>query len=229
MFTFLLLGFALGMRHALEADHVAAVVTLSTRGGSMARQAAQGAIWGLGHTLSLLLVAGLCVALGVTIPAATERGFEAVVGAMLVVLGVSVFVRLRRQGIHIHAHRHGEGGEHLHAHAHAARGEAAHEHLHRRVGWQALAVGAVHGVAGSAALVLLTIQSTSSAWTGLAYIALFGAGSMLGMMTLAALLSVPLGLSARGRKHSWQILCSAAGGFSVLLGARLLWSFAAHA
>ena len=229
MFTFLLLGFAIGIRHALEADHVAAVVSLATRGGSMARQAAQGALWGLGHTLTLLAVAGVCIGLGVAIPASAERAFEALVGAMLVLLGVSVFLRLRRQHIHFHAHRHTNGEQHFHAHAHATEHDKsvdAHDHIHNGVHWQAVAVGAVHGVAGSAALVLITVQATRSAWLGLVYIALFGLGSVLGMMALAAVIALPLGASARRRTRTYQWMCAGAGTFSLLLGARMLWSFA---
>ena len=234
MFSFLSLGFLIGLRHALEADHVAAVVSLSTRGGSIARQAAQGALWGLGHTLTLLVVGGACVALGVLIPPAAERVFEALVGAMLVALGVSVFARLREQRVHFHVHRHDGGGAPLHAHFHAHRhaGEVAHAddehgHSHARPSLRALLVGSVHGLAGSAALVVITAQVAHSRATALLYIALFGVGSIAGMIALAAAIAVPLGASARRRSRLYAVLCGGAGAFSVVLGARMLLAYAA--
>jgi hypothetical protein len=228
MFSFLSLGFLLGLRHALDADHVAAVVSLATRGGSLRHQARQGALWGVGHTLTLLLVAGACLSLGIAVPEVAERGFEALVGGMLVLLGVSVLVRMRRRRIHLHRHRHEDGSDHVHAHGHEARidhAEDAHEHTHTRPSLRALAVGAVHGLAGSAALVLLAAQTVRSPGAGLVYIGLFGIGSILGMMAIATLIAVPLRVSAKSRTGVFHALCGGAGAFSVLLGARILWNF----
>jgi hypothetical protein len=201
--SFLLLGFVVGIRHALDADHVAAVVSLATRGGTIAGQARQGALWGLGHASTLLLVGGACVLLGVAVPREAERWLEAAVGAMLVLLGASVFLRLRRTRIHVEAHS------------------------HARVPAQALLVGAVHGLAGSGALVLLVAQTAETPAIGLVGIASFGLGSILGMMSLAAAIAWPLNATAplRGRLH--QVLCGGAGAFSLLLGARMIRDFAA--
>lgn len=222
--SFLLLGFVIGIRHALDADHVAAVVSLATRGGTIARQARQGALWGLGHTSTLLLVGGACVLLGVAVPPEAERWLEAAVGAMLVLLGVSVLIRLRRQRIHFHSHRHPGGPTHFHAHRHDHAVD--HAHVHRRVPLQALLVGAVHGLAGSGALVLVVAQTAMTPAIGLVCIALFGLGSILGMMTLAAAIALPLNVTARLRGRLHPVLCGIAGAFSVLLGAKMLWTFA---
>lgn len=221
--SFLALGFVIGIRHAMEADHVAAVVSLATRGGTIARQARQGALWGLGHTATLLLLGGACVLLGVSVPHEAERWLEAAVGVMLVVLGVSVFVRLRRQGIHFHSHAHEGGPTHFHAHRHDHA--ADHEHAHPRVPLQALLVGAVHGLAGSGALVLVVAQTARTPALGLVCIALFGLGSVLGMMSLAAAIALPLNAAERLRGRFHQVLCGSAGAFSVLLGARMLLQF----
>ena len=222
--SFLALGFVIGIRHALDADHVAAVVSLATRGGTIARQARQGALWGLGHTATLLVAGGGCILLGVTIPEMAERWLEAAVGAMLVGLGVSVFVRIRKQRIHFHAHEHEGGLAHFHAHRHDHG--AGHAHAHHRVSLQALLVGAVHGLAGSAALVLVIAQTAQTPALGLLCIALFGMGSILGMMALAAAIALPLSATARLRGRFHAILCGSAGAFSVLLGAKMLWIFA---
>ena len=228
MFSFLFLGFVIGIRHALDADHVAAVVSLATHGGSIGRQARQGALWGLGHTLTLLLVAGACISLGVAIPRGAERWFEAIVGAMLVVLGVSVFVRMRKQRIHFHSHQHADGTVHFHAHQHgvaADHGAEHHDHAHGRLSLRVLLVGAVHGLAGSAALVLLTAEAARSPAVGLLYVAIFGVGSIFGMMAIATAIGLPLSVSARRRMGLYHVLCGGAGAFSVLLGVRILWAF----
>ena len=196
--NFLAFGFVIGIRHALDADHVAAVMSLATRGGTIARQARQGALWGLGHTLTLLLVGGACILSGLTIPEASESWLEAAVGAMLVVLGVSVFVRTGHQ----------------------------HDPTRRRLPLQAWCVGAVHGLAGSAALVLLVAQSARTPMLGLLCIAAFGLGSILGMTVLAAAIAMPLEATSRMRGRLHAILCGGAGAFSVLLGAKMLWTFA---
>lgn len=200
--SFLAFGFVIGIRHALDADHVAAVVSLATRGGTIARQARQGALWGLGHTMTLLLVGGACILFGLAIPETAERWLEAAVGAMLVLLGVSVFVRLRRLRVQLPEHEHG------------------------RLPLQAWLVGAVHGLAGSAALLLLVAQTARTPALGLLCIASFGLGSILGMTVLAAAIAMPLEATARMRGRLHAILCGSAGAFSVLLGAKMLWTFA---
>lgn len=228
--TFLALGFLIGLRHALEADHVAAVVSLATRGGTVRDHARQGALWGLGHTVTLVLLAGGCVLLGVALPESAERWFEAAVGAMLVLLGASVLVSMRSQGVHLHGHRHADGRVHFHAHRHAAGLEHAddsHEHAHRRPPLRALAVGAVHGLAGSAAMVLMTASAARSPLEGLLYIAVFGLGSIAGMVSLAIVLAMPLRLSARRYAGLYRALCTLVGALSVGLGGKMVWDFAA--
>jgi ABC-type nickel/cobalt efflux system permease component RcnA len=224
MTTLLLLAFLLGMRHALEADHLAAVATLATRSRTRWQTVSQGAAWGLGHTLMLLLAGGVCLLASVAIPARLARGFEMAVGVMLLGLGAEVLWRVRRQNVHIHVHTHADGTRHLHAHSHAPEQEpiappAVHSHggqphahhsllLHSHPhapGFprRALLVGLVHGLAGSAALLLLTVTTLSSRWLGFFYILVFGLGSILGMAVLSAVISVPLQGTARalGRTH----------------------------
>jgi ABC-type nickel/cobalt efflux system permease component RcnA len=192
--TIVALGFLVGMRHALEADHLAAVATLARESRGVRESAFRGAVWGLGHTLTLFLVGGVCLLLGGVMPDGFARAAEAGVGAMLVVLGVQVFVRMRSQGVHVHAHRHDDGTVHLHAHSHppAADHPAEHRHSHRTsFPRRALVIGLVHGLAGSAALLLLALETTTSPWVGLLYIGVFGLGSVIGMAVLSAAIAVP--------------------------------------
>jgi sulfite exporter TauE/SafE len=226
MWLLLLLGLFTGMRHALEADHLAAVVALSTRSAGRLASVWRGIAWGAGHTLSLLVVGGICLAAGLTISADVEHWLERGVGLMLVALGASVLMRLRRHRVHVHVHRHVDGIVHAHAHGHgvgARRDAAAHDHRHPAPGHlRAVAVGMVHGMAGTAAILLLTAASADNFWLGIGYIASFGAGSIAGMAMLSAVISVPLELSARrlARAHGFVDVAVAAG--TVLLGVSML-------
>jgi len=227
---FLTLGFLIGLRHALEPDHVAAVVSLSTRGATVRDYAKSGALWGMGHALTLLLLAGGCIAFGLVISDGLGRFLEGAVGVMLVALGISVFVRMKSGGIHVHGHRHEDGTGHFHAHGHATQVEHAldtHAHEHRRFNLRTLSIGAVHGLAGSSALVLLVGSAAETPALGIAYVLLFGLGATVGMMLLAATIALPFGFSARHRTGLSRVLCATAGVISVALGVHLVWTSAA--
>ena len=208
MLLFLAAGFLMGMRHALEADHLTAVVALSTRAHGRMSTLIRGAAWGLGHSTSLLIIGGACLALGTTLSADAALWLERAVGLMLVALGVQVIVRLRRRRIHVHAHRHADGRRHIHAHRHESTDRAAerHEHPHPSGSHvRAGLVGLVHGMAGSAALVVLVSTSVESFWLGLGFIGTFGAGSILGMSVLSLTIALPLEYSERrlARVYDW--------------------------
>lgn len=230
MLSFLALGFLIGLRHALEPDHVAAVLTITTRGGGVRDHARAGILWGLGHALTLLLLAGGCIAFGVLIPASASRILEAAVGAMLVALGVSVFVRMKRDGIHFHSHAHGDRTLHFHAHRHgpgianAWHDRTPHAHSHERTGRATLLVGAVHGLAGSAALVLLAGSAASSPAAGIGYVASFGLGAIVGMMVLTATVALPARFSSRRRTGFHRLFCSVVGVASILIGLHIGWT-----
>jgi len=200
-FSLLLLGFLLGMRHAVETDHVAAVASLVTRSRSMSDTLCQGAVWGLGHTLTLFIFGSLVLLLDTVMPETLAQTLEFVVGLMLVGLGIDVLRRLQRERIHFHVHQHADDTLHFHAHSHTGESvhPAVHHHHHERTrGFplRALLVGMMHGMAGSAALILLTLQTVHSPLTGLLYIALFGIGSIAGMAVLSVIIAVPLRYSA---------------------------------
>lgn len=227
MGAILVLGFLLGMRHALEADHIAAVTTLAARCTSSRQAVFQGVVWGLGHTTTLFLACSLVLFLDTAIPAQVARWLEAAVGAMLVLLGTDVLRRMRRDRIHFHTHTHGDGTLHFHAHSHAgdpAPDTHCHEHGHpRRFPMRALYVGLVHGLAGSAALILLALGTVVSPLAGLTYVALFGLGSMAGMAIVSLAISMPLRAVHR---VSWlrNALLAVAGVANIAIGVALVYS-----
>jgi hypothetical protein len=221
MFGILGLGFLLGMQHALEADHIAAVSSIAARRTHVADIVKHGLTWGLGHTLTLFVFAGAAILLGRAIPENFARPLETAVGIMLVGLGAHVLWRLWRDRVHFHRHGHGDGTVHIHAHSHAGeitphlRNLHAHEHGFR---WRTLLVGLMHGMAGSAALLVLTVSQASSPAVGLGYVALFGVGSMIGMGALSTLIAVPLAVSARSLTWANRVLQGAVGLVTVAIG-----------
>src|SRR3954464_150253 len=156
MFGIAGLGFLLGMQHALEADHIAAVSSIAARRAHLGEIVKHGLTWGLGHTITLFALAGAAVWLGGAIPESLAQPIEAGVGLMLVGLGAHVLWRLWRDRVHFHAHRPGDGSAHIPLHSHAgettAHAASAHAHVHAdRFRWRTLLVGLMHGMAGSAA------------------------------------------------------------------------------
>lgn len=192
--TVLSLGFVLGARHALDADHVVAVSTILSRRPNLRSSGFIGFCWGFGHTAVLLLVGLAVIALKITIPDALAKIFEFGVGLMLVVLGLSLALAILREGWHLHTHEH-DGERHLHLHSHQVRSDHTHGHW-LRSSLQPMFVGMVHGLAGSAALMLMVLSTVQTLWEGVAYILVFGVGSILGMMLLGMVISLPLVFSA---------------------------------
>lgn len=182
------LGSLLGMRHALEPDHLAAVSTLVGRERSAMRAALVGASWGLGHTFSLVVVGALLVALRKEMPASASDIFELAVACMLIGLGVRAIGQAARQGL--------EGPTTLHRHGrlvHRHAGVPAHLHVGDwTLARRPLLIGAVHGLAGSGALTALVLATLPTTAAQLTYMALFGLGSTMGMAALSGLLGWPL-------------------------------------
>jgi cytochrome c biogenesis protein CcdA len=200
MLAFLGLGFVLGMQHALEADHIAAVSSIAARRSHVGDIVKHGLTWGLGHTITLFLFAGAALVLGHAIPEHLERPLETAVGIMLVGLGAHVLWRLWRDRVHFHQHVHGDGTHHIHVHSHAGdtlpHARSGHDHGHG-FRWRSLLVGLMHGMAGSAALLVLTVSQAADPVHGLLYVLLFGVGSMIGMGALSTVIALPLAASAR--------------------------------
>ncbi|MGE0288671.1 MAG: urease accessory protein [Bradyrhizobium sp.] len=221
MFGILGLGLLLGMQHALEADHIAAVSSIAARRSRVSDIVKHGLTWGLGHTVTLFVFAGAAILLGHAIPETVARPIEGAVGIMLIGLGAHVLWRLWRDRVHFHRHGHADGTVHFHAHSHAGdtvphtRTAHVHEHGFR---WRTLLVGLMHGMAGSAALLVLAATQAPSAGAGLGYIALFGVGSTIGMGLLSAVIAVPLAVSARFLTAANHVLQGAVGTVTIAVG-----------
>lgn len=230
MLSVLTLGLLLGMRHALEADHVAAVASLATRSRSVKETTRLGIAWGMGHTLTLFVIGSAVLLMDNLVPETVARSLELAVGVMLIVLGVDVIRRLIRDGIHFHVHQH-DGQRHVHAHGHSHERKApvihdmdAHRHTHRQpIPWRALFVGLIHGMAGSAALVLLALSTIHSLWQGMLYIALFGFGSIVGMAVLSVIIALPLRFTADRVAWFYKGLTATIGVLTLVLGASIIW------
>lgn len=226
MLAFLPLGFLIGMGHALEADHLAAVATMMEKKGSRSSLIARGAFWGLGHSLSLFIVCSAVVFLGLQITQRAEASLELAVGLMIVGLGAQTLWRLHRKRVHIHVHQHG-GTKHLHAHSHQAdpiphvKSRHAHEHKSTQTNMKALAIGLMHGAAGSAGLLVLMVASTQNAVQALGYFAVFGLGSILGMAALSAVACYPLAMIHKGAAWLRNATTAAIGAVAIWVGAAL--------
>ncbi len=201
--TGLLLGFLLGMRHALEPDHLAAVAVLVARRRSSAAGVVLGAVWGAGHTAALLGVGCVLATVGARLPPRLAGGFELLVAVMLVTLGARALI--------LGSVAPPSDGQ-IHGHEHAWRGLR-----------QPLVVGMIHGLAGSGALTAVALAGLPSSGARLAYVLLFGLGSVIGMACLTGVAGWPLA-RVGGSQPARRWLSAATGAFSVLLGAVWGWT-----
>lgn len=227
------IGFLLGIRHALDPDHVVAVSTIASEQKSLVRSSLVGAFWGLGHALALMFASGTLLALKLKIPESVAQWLEGGVAIMLVALGVMAIRRGHREwSVHAHKHSH-DGHEHVHLHQHGRSPVENHgDHVHRHVlgfGLKPFSVGLAHGLAGSAGLAIVTVGATSSAAAGLLYIGMLGLGSAAGMMILTAIMSLPLLLVAARFKAFRGGVQLVAGLGSVVFGVWWLWIASAAA
>jgi len=208
-------GFVLGMKHPLDADHLVAISTILSRQASLWRSSVIGAYWGLGHTASLLAASLAVVGFRQAIPERTAVGLELIVAIMLVLLGLDLLRRIRRGDLTIHSHEH-DGHVHLHAHLGRHREGADHHHPHFR--GRSFIVGLVHGLAGSAALTLFMLSTLASLWTVLAYVLVFGAGTIFGMLLMSLIIGLPVTLAIRRGVHVALPVQVLAGVGSIALG-----------
>jgi high-affinity nickel permease len=198
MFATLSLGFVLGLKHATEADHLAAVSTIVSEKRSIWQSASVGMLWGVGHTTSLLVAGVLVIALGVAIPERIATLLELLVALMIMFLGA----RLLRAHVHSHTH---DGRPHIHLHfhdkQHAHVSRTTHSESHATLSsYRPVLIGIVHGLAGSAALTLLVLSEVvrhGNAWIGFAYLLVFGIGSIGGMLALSCVIGLPFSLGHR--------------------------------
>lgn len=238
LLTILAVGFVLGMRHATDADHVIAVSTIVTREQKASRAAIVGAAWGVGHTFTIFAVGSILILFRITLPPRVGLSMELAVGLMLIVLGIrnlrASFLwptrPLRNEHkptVHYHAH-----GDYIHAHSSQPATPPSHSHGETPVSrldgcfgrsslysmLRPLLIGIVHGLAGSAAIALLVLSTIPSARWAVAYLVIFGFGTILGMMLITLALASTFSFGQKrffnvGRHFEW-----AAGAISLVFG-----------
>ncbi len=223
--SILVFGLLFGLKHAVEADHLAAVSTIVSERKSILSSTLVGGMWGIGHTISLFVAGIVVIVLHIEIGERLAAALEFGVALMLIALGINALRKLMRGGtLHFHQHRHFEH-EHLHPHLHDVAPENsadeivdADTHHGLGIGARPLLVGIVHGLAGSAALMLLVLSTIKSQLVGIAYIGVFGIGSIGGMMLMSALVGLPIHLTANRFASGTRILQGLAGAFSLCFG-----------
>jgi high-affinity nickel-transport protein len=234
------LGFFLGMRHATDADHVIAVTTIVSRQRSIRQAAVIGALWGLGHTITILVVGSAIILFGLVIPPRVGLTMELSVGLMLILLGAlnlsGILRRITETATPLqssqHAHSHGHG-DYIHSHRHGHRpGQHGHTETATPVSWmdrtfgrlgvyqvvRPLAVGIVHGLAGSAAVALLVLTTIRVPSWAVVYLLVFGIGTVAGMMLITAAIAVPFTFSEQRFAHLNRGLGLFSGALSLAFG-----------
>ena len=201
--SILALGFVLGIKHAIEPDHVIAVSTIASQSKKLLRSSLAGVFWGIGHTATLFIVGVILIFMKGEISEKWAMSLEFLVGIMLVYLGITTILSLKN--IHIHQHEH-DGEEHK------------HNHQHKNVSYlKSMLIGLVHGLAGSGAMVLLTMSTVNSAWEGAIYILIFGAGTVIGMLFFTTIIGIPFIISAKKLSLN-KILTQITGVISTVFG-----------
>jgi ABC-type nickel/cobalt efflux system permease component RcnA len=242
LFSILAVGFFLGMRHATDPDHVIAVTTIVSNQRNSMRAALIGAFWGVGHTITIFVVGAGIILFNLVIPVRLGLSMELCVAVMLIVLGlvnVAGFLRSiprptprhdQAEVIHSHPHSH---GDYIHDHPHA-HGPVAHSHPsdHTPLGWldrvfgqvgayqylRPFVVGVVHGLAGSAAVALLVLSTIRNVRWAIAYLLIFGVGTIAGMMLITMSIASAFTMAGRGCQKFSHRLALASGLLSLAFG-----------
>ncbi len=223
-FAVLGLGLLFGLKHATEVDHIVAVSTIVSQHKSIRRSALVGALWGAGHTAALLITGAIVLWMRIAIPESVSNWLEFGVALMIIGLGASALwtVLRNRRDVHVHQHTH-DGVSHVHVHFHDRttqhdRATAIHSHAISRIGLKPMIVGTVHGLAGSGALTLLVMTQIRSSWIGFFYLAVFGLGSIAGMLLMTGLIGLPFILTSRNLTRFHRRVQVTAAVFSICFG-----------
>jgi high-affinity nickel permease len=226
LLSLITLGFFLGMRHATDADHVVAVTTIVSREHSVRKAALVGAAWGVGHSLTVVLVGGAIVLFGLIVPERLGMSLEFTVALMLVGLGLwnlHSFMRAAtvRAG-EVRSHRHDSTDGHVHVRPGRVGTEAANPvntPVQRIV--RPLCIGVVHGLAGSAAVALMVLPLIRNPWWAAGYLMIFGLGTVAGMMLITAAIALPFkwtaARSANFHRRLGQLAAAGSLGFGLFL------------
>lgn len=217
-------GFLLGLKHATEADHLAAVSTIVSERKSLWSSAFVGGLWGLGHTISLFLAGIFVLILNFEINERTERILEFCVGIMLLLLGLNVLRKILQGGhLHFHTHEHGSR-EHVHPHLHEhGKTDEADTHHGFKFNPRSVIIGMIHGLAGSAGMMLLYLPTIETTSLKLIYIVIFGIGSIGGMMLMSFIVGLPFHFTAKNFNRLNYVLQAVAGFISVGLGLYIIY------
>lgn len=223
-FGLLALGLVYGLKHATEVDHIVAVSTIVSEHRKLSHAALVGALWGVGHTASLIVVGAIVLVMRTAISNQLAGWLEFGVAFMIIGLGSTALYKalVARSALHTHTHAH-DGVSHVHLHFHEQGSGhegtvATHSHVVSRIGLKPTLVGMMHGLAGSAALTLLVLTQIRSFALGLLYLAIFGIGSIVGMMIMSGLVGLPFALSSKKLTGFHYALQLVAGVFSVTFG-----------
>ena len=222
----LTLGLAVGLQHAFEPDHISAVTTQILKRKHKTLEMKQllkegtfkssilGALWGAGHTTTLIIIGLLLFVFSINIPSKVFLGFELIVGIMLVILAITTFSNKKIFKLkHTHPHIHSNGTLHTHPHNHYGE----HKHTHK-----SYLIGCIHGLAGSGSLVVLTASTIGDFQTVLSFILIFGIGSVIGMAIISSLIGLPFALTNKfgtASKTLRYIACSA----TLLIGVNIIY------
>lgn len=222
----LTLGLAVGLQHAFEPDHISAVTTQILKRKHKTLEMKQllkegtfkssilGALWGAGHTTTLIIIGLLLFVFSINIPSKVFLGFELIVGIMLVILAITTFSNKKIFKLkHTHPHIHSNGTLHTHPHNH----DGEHKHTHK-----SYLIGCIHGLAGSGSLVVLTASTIGDFQTVLSFILIFGIGSVIGMAIISSLIGLPFALTNKfgtASKTLRYIACSA----TLLIGVNIIY------
>ena len=218
-FSILFFGFLLGMRHATEADHLTAIFTLITQRGALSQGLKLGVAWGAGHTLTLTLLGGTVLMIGKTIPANFAQVLEAFVGVMLFILGFDVLRRLYKD----ERSPTNYFGQPKAIQLQMLNNEPPLLIHSKRMPARALLIGMVHGMAGSSALILISLEQASTVSAGFIYIVIFGLGSILGMGILSLAIALPTYITATRWSYAYHGFSIAAGLVSVAMGMNIVY------
>lgn len=194
LISVLLIGFLLGIKHAIEPDHVIAVSTIVNESKTLKRSVFAGVYWGIGHTATLFIVGMILIIAKNTITNSVAMSLEFMVGIMLVTLGLNNIFPMANP-----------------SHSHLTSGQKR-----KRTHIKSFCIGLVHGLAGSAAMVLLTMSTVSSPWQGALYILLFGCGTVIGMLGFSTVIGIPFILTSGKQVNKW--LTNIAGLVSIVFG-----------
>ncbi|WP_050182220.1 sulfite exporter TauE/SafE family protein [Domibacillus robiginosus] len=188
----LALGFVLGIKHAIEPDHVIAVSTIASQSKKLSRSSLAGVFWGIGHTATLLIIGCILILMKGEIPEKWAMSLEFLVGIMLVYLGITTILSFKN--IHVHKHQ------------------------HKNISYfKSMLIGLIHGLAGSGAMVLLTMSTVKTVWESVIYILIFGAGTVIGMLFFTTIIGIPFVFSAKKISMN-KTLTQITGGISTVFG-----------